>query len=181
MNANPGTLIRAGILTAILGFVLYRRVRRSFFRQQVRPRSLGVRIVLLAVFGILMLLPPFLTVINVAWAAGGAVVGVGLAMYAFARTEFVVTRDGTFYKQHLYIGLGLTALFLGRVVYRLAMTWPTVRHAAGAGPRGHAIAVLGSQHSPMTVGLFFLLAGFYICYYVNVIRKSRSLEEKRTR
>lgn len=174
MTAHVITLLVVGALTA---FSVYRRFRRSFGRQRVRERAMMVRIILLAVVCALVLMPPFFSVEALLAAAGGAVAGVALGILAVSQTAFEITHEGKFYTPHLYIGLGVSALFIGRLVYRLSVTWPAVQaasHAAAAHQRAAQMAAY--QHTPLTVGLYFLLAGYYIWYYIAIIRAGRRLE-----
>jgi cytochrome b561 len=85
-----------------------------------------------------------------------------------------VTPEGHFYTPHTYIGLLVTALFLGRLVYRyfgVLTTPPPVPAGANANP----LAVY--QNSPWTAAIFGVLVAYYILYYLGILLKSRSLSQ----
>lgn len=171
-------LIPFAVAGAALAFVVYRRFRRTFGRQRIREKGMSIRILVLGLIGVLALLPPYVTEANLMAAAIGGLAGVALGLLGFARTAFEVTPQGKYYTPYLYIGLGVSALFIGRLAYRLVAVWPemqAVAHQAGTAPHARAAQMAAYQHNPLTVGLYFLLAGYYICYYIAIIRKSRRL------
>ena len=89
------------------------------------------------------------------------------------RGSRIAPTDGRFYTPNGYIGTIVVALFLGRLIYRFIAVYPLV-HQAAQNPQMQANPFAAYQHSPLTVGLYFLLAGYYICYYASVLIKSRS-------
>ncbi len=152
-------------------FILWRiyiRMRRSFGRQRVQPRRMTVRITLLALIGILVLgASPNL------WALGavlaGAACGALLGLLGLRHTQFQSTSEGRFYTPHTYIGLSVTALFLGRLVYD-ALLFSHDMQAFSAGPAGLAIA---EQSNPLTLALTGAVIAYYLTYYLGVLRRSR--------
>ncbi len=156
-------------------FLIYRRFRRNFGQQLLRPIRMRVRIVLLLLIGCL-LLPiafssgKFLTALCSGVAAGGA-----LAAWGAARTRFVRVADKLHYVPHTYTGIAVFFLFLGRLVYRVAQAYGGV-HANPAFAADASHSVFGSDgmvRSPLTLGLFFVLMGYYVCYYSAVLWKSK--------
>jgi cytochrome b561 len=101
--------------------------------------------------------------------AGGAIAGIALAMVGLHHTKFENTREGRFYIPHTYTGLVVTALFLGRMCYRLLVIYPQMRAAAtdDQSPMGNL------QHSPLNALVFGLLIGYYIYFNVGVLRRSQ--------
>lgn len=163
------------LIAAAILFILYRRFRRNFGRQKLRPKRMIFRIVVLAIICVVVLASPFRSLQSDAAAAGGAVIGIALGLWALAHTKFESTADGRFYTPNGYIGMIVVALFLGRLIYRFIAVFPLV-HQAAQNPQAPASPFAAYQHSPMTVGLYFLLAGYYICYYVLVIIRSREAQ-----
>src|SRR5271166_5398949 len=73
---------------ALMLLAIYRRFRRNFGRQRLRPVAMGLRIGLLAVVGVAML-PLVLAVPGgLATAAAGAAIGLGIGVFAAERTRF---------------------------------------------------------------------------------------------
>jgi hypothetical protein len=163
-------------LTAILVvFLIYRRLRRSFGRQPLRPARMSVRIVLLLVVGCLLLPAAFRSVAFMSAVLLGTVAGVSLAMWGVARTRFLRVSNQLYYLPHTYTGIAVSLLFLGRLVYRLVQVYGYTHapHSAGADAANQAFAPASMLQSPLTVGLFFVLMGYYVCYYSMVLWKSK--------
>src|SRR6202043_563969 len=104
-------LITPFLLSAIVVWAVYRRVRRNFGRQPVNPGRMQFRIGVLAVIGALMLFFAARQVELLGAAAGGIVCGAALGYFGLRHTKFDVTPQGRFYTPHTYIGLFVTALF----------------------------------------------------------------------
>jgi hypothetical protein len=86
------------------------------------------------------------------------------------------------YVPHTYTGIAVSLLFLGRVVFRVVQVY-TLAHAphianaaANAADPGQAFAASSMVRSPLTVGIFFVLLGYYLCYYSWVLWKSKHLD-----
>ena len=114
-----------------------------------------------------------------------AALGIALAVWGAQRTRFL-THDGQlYYVPHTYTGIVVSLLFLGRLVYRIVQIYGgTHAPAAGAAAEnayasadpGQAFAPASMLRSPLTVGIFLLLAGYYLYYYGWVMWKSKHLE-----
>ena len=169
-----GTLL----LTALVLFVMYRRFRRSFGHQPLRPRRMIFRIAALTVIAALLLPGASLSITWVAALAGGLGVGVVLAVWGIRHTRFE-RRDGTlFYVPHTYTGLIVFAVFLGRFLYDLLVFYPSLK-ANAMRPGGMPPGTLGAlPERPLTVAIFFVLVGYYVCYYAAVLWKSRHLRRE---
>lgn len=154
------------ILVPLFGFGLYRRFQRTFGPQLVAPRRMIARIVLLSAVGTLIL-GTSRTTIGLATACAGLVGGVVLAVVDLRLTRFEATPKGRFYTPNGWIGIAVTALFLGRLAGRFfTMSERMATTQAGASP------FAGVQQSPLTLALFLLLAGYYVAYYAGVLRKA---------
>ena len=163
-------------LTAILVvFLIYRRLRRSFGQQPLRPARMSVRIVLLLVVGCLLVPAAFRSVAFMSAVLLGTVAGVSLAMWGVARTRFLRVANQLYYVPHTYTGIAVSLLFLGRLVYRLVQVYGNTHaaHPAGAEAANQAFAPTSMVQSPLTLGLFFVLMGYYVCYYSMVLWKSK--------
>ncbi len=160
------------LFAALVLFSLYRRFRRLVGRQKLQSKRMIFRIVVLSIVCVVLLFSPFLTTKGLVAAAVGAVVGMALAFYALGNTRFESTPEGKYYTPNLYIGLTVSALFIGRLLYRFIALYPAM---SGAIKHSDPNALTGYEHSPLTLGLFFLLAGYYISYYAGILKKSRTL------
>ncbi len=166
------------LIAALVLFVLYRRFRRNFGRQPLRQNRMIIRMLILGIFCLVLLLSPFASVKGYMAALLGAFLGLVLALYAIVHTRFEVTPEGQFYTPNGYIGMTVTALFVGRIIYRFIVVYPVLHGAlqqAHQNPQMQMDPFASYQHSPLTLGLYFLLAGYYIGYYTGIIIKSRSV------
>jgi hypothetical protein len=166
------------LIAALVLFILYRRFRRNFGRQLLRQNRMIFRMLVLGIFCLVLLFSPFGTVKGHMAALLGAFLGVVLALYAIVHTKFEVTPEGRFYTPSLYIGMTVTALFIGRIIYRFMVVYPVLHgvvQQAQQNPQMQMDTFASYQRSPLTLGLYFLLAGYYICYYAGIIIKNRSL------
>lgn len=146
------------LVVVLVVFVVYRRFRRTFGRQVFSPTRFWIRIGIFSVIGAWL---AFLSLHSMQLVGGvvlGLVAGAALAVWAASQTRF--ERDGAkrYFVPHTYSGLIVSALFLGRLAYRLALAGPST---AGNGTNPWASYL----SSPLTLGLFFVLAGYYVCYY----------------
>src|SRR4051794_9441108 len=103
------------IFVPLIGFGLFRRFKRTFGRQRVTPRRMVARIVLLSAVCVLIMVTASATLTGVATAAAGLVCGVALAVVGLRLTTFETTNEGRFHTPNSWIGIAVTALFLGRL------------------------------------------------------------------
>jgi len=149
----------------LLPFVVW-RVQRRFKRLVGRQHLTAARPwVTLAIFAVVLglLVPPALAdAARWPWLAGGLVTGVVLGLTGLRRTRFEVTPEGLYYTPSLHLGILLTLLVVGRVLWRLVQIAAQPEALAG----GHMTFV----HSPATLGVFGLMAGYYVTYAVGLLR-----------
>jgi hypothetical protein len=156
----------------LIALALYLRLRRTFGRQPLRPRAMQTRIVLLCALGVFLLvsLP---TPAGFGAAVAGAVAGGGLALLALRHTVFERTESGLFYTPSKWIGLGVTALFLGRLAARLVFAYRIAEESLATGE-----PPAGLRRSALTLAFYFLLAAYYVGYYLSVMRRARELGQR---
>jgi hypothetical protein len=163
------------LIALVVVFAIYRRFRRSFGQQPLRPVRMQVRIVVLLVIGCLLLPAAFRSAVFMSAVVAGIAAGVALAMWGAARTRFLRVSGQLYYVPHTYTGIAVSLLFLGRLVYRLIQVsgnMPAI-HAAGPDSANQAFAPASMLQSPLTLGLYFVLMGYYVCYYSMVLWKSK--------
>jgi len=101
--------------------------------------------------------------LGVAYIVSGLIVGAAVGWFALRHTQFEATDAGYFYAPHLYIGIAVTALFVGRLLYRLVLVYDTVQNTApGTAPQ--------ADNNPLTLGILFLTASYYIVYCTGLLR-----------
>jgi hypothetical protein len=174
MSDNPRSLMTAGVVTVLIIFALYRRVRRSVGRQPYQPRRLAVRAALLAlVCAVFAAIHP--TLQGLAAAAIGAGLGAGFGFYALRHTRFESAVDGKFYTPHPYIGLAVAALLIARIAYRFTRIGGIIPMTSQPPQNFEALNQIVAN--PLTMGVYFVMAGYYVYFYVGVISAFRAAAE----
>jgi hypothetical protein len=164
-------LVTPILIAALVVWGVYRRVRRSFGRQPVHAARMWLRIAVLTLVGGL-----FVATSAARSARGfealiaGLACGAALAALGLRHTRFEVTPEGRFYTPHTYIGLAVTVLFIGRLLYRFLYLSSGANAAAGADPS----LALAYQRSPLTLGIFAVLIGYYLVFYGGVLFRTRA-------
>jgi hypothetical protein len=174
------------LAAALVVFAIYRRFRRNFGRQPLRPARMTVRIVLLTLLICLLLPSALRSAQYLAAELAGAALGIGLGVWGARRTRFLMRAGQLQYVPHTYTGIAVSLLFLGRLAFRLVQAYGSAHGAqaanaamaggAQAGDPSQAFAPASMVRSPLTVGIFFVLAGYYLYYYGWVLWKSKHLE-----
>ena len=158
------------LIAAIVVFAFYRRMRRSFGRQRVKDGLMWLRVGILTLAAALIAVQIARDVDLVGILLAGVACGAVLGYFGLRHTKFEVTAEGRFYTPHTYIGLAVTALFVGRLAYRFLGTYN------GMGPPGAAGQDLAAiyRHSPFTLAVIGALVGYYVLYYVGVLQRTRA-------
>jgi hypothetical protein len=167
----------SALTAALVLFIIYRRFRRNFGRQALRPKRMIVRMTIFALVGIL-LAPAALRSMDGALAIGvGLALGLGLGVWAGKRTRFERHQDHLHYIPHTYTGMVVSALFLGRLIYRFVI--PHEGYSPMDAAAHGSAAALGSIYgNPLTLGIVFVLIGYYLYYYSYVLWESNHLKSE---
>ena len=171
MQAPAPNLYPFLIVIPLVVWRMYSRIKRNIGRQtlsKVRP------FITMAIFPLLAVLlgwqalghgrPELLYAL-----AGGIVGGAVLGYYGIKHTIFEATPQGLFYTPNAHIGIALSVLLIGRLLYRMFVMYSANPYAQTA-PDDFAA-------SPLTLGIFGLLAGYYVTYAVGLTRWRLSVEK----
>jgi hypothetical protein len=160
MQPATPTLIPFLVAVPVIIWRLYSRVRRSVGRQtfsRIRPRFT------LVLFPLLTLLLAFAVrshLASLGLMAGGVIAGAALGIFGISKTKFENTPEGMFYTPNAHLGIALSALFAARVVYRMSEIYSM----------GTQAQTIDFTRSPLTLGIFGLLAGYYVAYAIGLVR-----------
>jgi hypothetical protein len=155
------------VFALLIPLALYRRFRRTFGRQPLVPARLIVRIAIFLFIAVLLTVGARNFVLQ---ELGGVGLGAALALWGASRTRFETTNGRRYYIPHTYTGIAVTLLFVGRLIYRIAQSSGAL---AAAGDTAPTAGPQAAMQSPLTMGIFFVLIGYYVCYYSWVLWKSR--------
>ena len=106
---------------------------------------------------------------------GGVLIDAALALWGASRTRFATENGQRYYLPHTYTGVAVSLLFVARLIYGLAQTSGVLAAPGGAGGTAPAAGPQAAMQSPLTAGIFFVLIGYYVCYYSWVLWKSRHI------
>jgi len=162
------------LFAALFVFLMYWRLRRTFGRQVLRPTQMLVRIVVFAVLAALLVPTALRSAAFTGAAAAGVAAGIVLALWGASQTRFERVAARLYYIPHTYTGIAVSLLFIGRVAFRLLQQYEVSPNAAAA-PLDRSANLSSYVNSPLTLGLFFVLVGYYVCYYGLVLWKSKHL------
>jgi hypothetical protein len=137
---------------------IYRRMRRNIGRQKLRPGRVIFSIVIFSIVSVLFLGMSLQQTHLMLGIVGGLAIGVALGFLGLRLTRFETNNEGHFYTPNTHIGVALSLLFVGRLLYRF---W-VLRDTATAS--GHPPPF----QSPLTFFIFGLIAGYYIVYYIGL-------------
>jgi hypothetical protein len=157
------------IIIPILVLRVWSRVRSQFGLQPIRRKRMITRVIVFAVLGALVAFYPLATHNTdlLLGLVGGVVLGVALGLIGLNLTRFEIDpMKGDCYVPNPYIGALLTILFLGRIVWRLAMVSPQLMGTDAAAQPVHGPDI---GQSPLTLGIFGLIVGYYICYFAGLL------------
>jgi hypothetical protein len=171
---DSSSLISAVLVGALLLWVIYRRFRRSFGRQILSPARMMFRIGLLTLFAVLSVMrAPGGSWQLIGAEALGLAAGLALAVWASSQTRFERDQGRLYYVPHTFSGVVVSVLFLSRLVYRLLYVYGATRHMGGSAAAPD-MSFATAARSPLTMGLFFVLVGYYACFYSLVLLRSRT-------
>jgi hypothetical protein len=167
---TPQAILPALVFPALYVFILYRRMRRHFGRQPFQPTRLTVRLAILSLVtaGFLYAAARQPALLNAGLV--GLVLGAGLGVAGLRFTRFESGPEGFFYTPNTYIGVALSALLVGRLVYRFIAVGQAVNMAAA--PGGNPFAAY--TRNPLTLSIFTLLFGYYMTYFAGILIRARN-------
>jgi hypothetical protein len=157
-------------------FVVYLRLRRMFGRQVLSSARMTLRMAVFALLSALLLPSALRSAAFAGAAAGGLAAGILLALWGASQTRFERAGARLYYVPHTYTGVAVSLLFLGRVVFRLLPAYQSTHDGGASLFNGPPEGLSSFVSSPLTLGLFFVLSGYYVCYFGLVLWKSKHLK-----
>lgn len=152
------------LATAGIGWLYYRRIRRSFGRQPWQPRRTIARLVLVSLVA-LALVSAAIFLPRVGWGIGiGALAGAALGVFSLKHTHAQVIEGQRYYTPNPWIGGGLSLLLLGRLAWR----WSQGGFSSGS-------AQAAQQASPLTMGIAATLIAYSLVHGIGLVMRMRAL------
>jgi hypothetical protein len=163
-------------IAVVVVWAIYRRLRRSFGQQPLRPVGMRIRMGILVVLGVSFIPVALKSVQFFGAEVAGLVAGIALALWGASRTRYRSEGGQLYYVPHTYTGIAVSLLFVGRLAYRLAQVY--LWNAAPVSGTDSAPALTSpamNMKSPLTAGLVFVVIGYYVVYYGVVLWKARRI------
>jgi hypothetical protein len=155
------------VMIPVLAFAVWRRVRRQFGAQPIQRKRMILRIVIFAVLGVLSAFLALRDILLLEGLVGGLVAGMVLGFVGLRLSRFIVDpKKGDCYVPNPYVGALVTVLFLGRLLWRFSALFPQLQDPTGATPPAHGPPM---GQSPLTLAIFGIFVGYYICYYTGLL------------
>lgn len=162
-SVNNQAFIYYIVFGALIAFSIYRRTRRSIGKQKLRPGRVITRLVLLGVSTLCIILVGLLNPYIYLGFGAGIAGGVALGLVGLRLTKFETTEEGHFYTPDTRIGVAISLVLTGRIIYRFSgLTNTNAAIAAGHPPSP------GSQLTPLTFFIAGLTVGYYMVYYIGL-------------
>ena len=158
------------VIAVLIGWRMYRRVRRLIGRQPVRVKRLTLTAIFFPILLVLVSLSGLRDIALLEGVVAGAAIGVGLAWIGLRLTRFETTAEGYFFVPNATIGVAISILFIGRLIYRFG-----VLYFANGNVDPSAMRSFGS--SPLTLAIFGVVAAYYTAFAIGVLlwyRKARA-------
>jgi hypothetical protein len=156
-----------------IGFIIYRRTKRTIGFQKLSRRRLMFRTIMFGVLGLVILGLGFLHPIFFVADAIGLVGGVALGLVAIRHTRFEKREDVWFYRTHLWVEITVLVLFLGRVAYRMLFI-VSANSPNAMNPNDPSQLA----KDPLTAGIFFVIVSFYLLYFVYLLKEEVKLDAR---
>jgi hypothetical protein len=152
------------LATAGIGWLYYRRIRRSFGRQSWQPGRTIARLVLVSLVAVALgfaavFLPHTGLAIGI-----GALIGAVLGGFGLKHTHAQVIDGQRYYTPNPWIGGALSVLLLGRLAWR----WSQGAFIGGG-------AQTAQQASPLTMGIAATLIAYSLVYSIGLLMRMRRL------
>jgi hypothetical protein len=170
MSAPATQYVPLLIFVPLIVWRLYSRIRRSIGRQTLSKWRPWVTVVvfplIIAMFALGAFAQPARVGALLGALAGAIAAGALLGVFGTRHTKFEHTPEGLFYTPNAHIGIALSVLFVGRVIYRMFQVYSMEARPVPA----------DFTSSPLTLAIFGLLAGYYVTYAIGLLRWRRRVE-----
>ncbi|MGH8061249.1 MAG: hypothetical protein ACREO7_04450 [Pseudoxanthomonas sp.] len=152
------------LATAGIGWLYYRRIRRSFGRQAWQPGRTIARLVLVSLVAVALVFAAIYLPHTGLGIGIGALMGVVLGGFGLKHTHAQVIEGQRYYTPNPWIGGALSVLLLGRLAWR----WSQGAFIGGAGQSAQ-------QASPLTMAIAATLIAYSLVYSIGLVLRMRQL------
>jgi hypothetical protein len=162
MNPPTPSTLTLAILLPLLGWRIYSRFKRMVGRQRLSRVRPWITLTIFPLLLMLLALAAHAHPERLGLLATGVAAGAALGIFGLRKTLFEPTRHGLFYTPNAHLGIALSLLLVGRIAWRFFEAFVLSPHLP------HDMDDFA--RSPLTLGVFGLLAGYYIAYAAGLLR-----------
>ena len=171
VDGTPHSIYFYLALGSFVAWRVYKRISRLVGRQRFHPRRPWATLIIFPLLLLMLALVSLAHPMGLLSLVGGAALGVGLGIYGMRLTKFEVTPEGLFYTPNAHLGVALSLLFIGRLIYRFI-------HISVVSPNDPSMDPSQFGSSPITLVIFGTLAGYYMSYAFGLLRWKHSLKQQ---
>jgi hypothetical protein len=147
------------VFGAYIAWRVYRRMKLNIGRQPLRPRRIIFRLVMICLACLFIPVVLHQYPLALAGFGGGLLCGALLGFVGLRLTKFETTEQGHFYIPDTRMGVGISLLLTGRIIYRLIVP-PNFTLIPGHPP---------PQFSPLTFFLAGITLGYFLVYLIGLV------------
>lgn len=167
MTPHLSHLLVTLAVVVLIAWRLQARVRRLIGRQRLSTVRPWITVTLFPALVALLVLGSHTSMLLDGALTLGVVLGIALGLVGLRMTRFEVASDGLYYTPSAHLGVALSLLVVGRLVWRFLFM--------GAGGAGAALAAGAGPApppslTPTTLLLLGTLAGYYVTYALGLLR-----------
>jgi hypothetical protein len=148
----------------LIGWRIYRRVRRSIGRQPLQSGRAAFSVLMLSLVTVGIIGVSFRSSALLAGSAAGIGGGLLLGFLGLRLTTFESSEAGQFYIPNAHIGVALAVLLSARIAYRFV----AIQSYTGGQLQRPA-------SSPLTMLMAGLIIGYFLAYNTGLLLRSRSM------
>ena len=164
------------IATPLMMWGMYRRVHRNIARQKITAWRLYMRTTVLSILCVVLLLWPSFDPLMAAAQMAGVITGALFAVLGLRHTRFEQMPDGHYFRPNPILGVAVSMIFIGRMIYRLIVLYPTLAAAQQSDAPITAQMLNAGPRSALTIALFGVVIGYFTTYCLGVLRTSRQMD-----
>jgi hypothetical protein len=146
------------LMGGVMAWSIYRRLRKNIGKQKLRPGRAIARLILFCIASFFIVIAGLQAPHVLLGFGAGILAGAALGFLGLRLTQFETTQEGHFYTPDTRIGVGLSLLLAGRLIYRMFIFKDAALAAAHPPP----------MQSPLTFLIIGLTFGYYLVYYIGL-------------
>lgn len=160
--------VMTAVLIPLIAWRIYRRIRTNIGRQKFSTRRSVAILMIFSLVAVLLAASTRFDFNLLIAEAAGLLLGAAIGLVGLKLTAFENTPEDCYYTPNSFLGISISVLLIGRVLYRFLMFSSFDPATQPQTP--------GLGQSPLTLGLFGLTAGYYLAYHAGLFAKRNGVQ-----